>query len=189
MSQDDFDRLLDSARAGEDEGLTALFRSIYPIVLRYLRATEPTHAEDLASETWLDIVEALGRSEGDERALRALALTIARRRVIDLRRKIRSRSTVPMEPERLVQLGGIGDAEEDALSRLELDDAIDRLRQLKPDQAEVVLLRVLGGLSVDEVASIMSKRPGTVRVLQHRALRALARQASAPAIVRRGVTR
>ena len=53
--------------------------------------------------------------------------------------------------------------------------AIDALvADLPPDQAEVVLLRVVAGLGVDEVAEIMGKRPGTVRVLQHRALRRLA---------------
>ena len=45
---------------------------------------------------------------------------------------------------------------------------------LTPDQADVVLLRVLAGLDVDQVAQILRKRPGTVRVLQHKALRRLA---------------
>jgi RNA polymerase sigma-70 factor (ECF subfamily) len=49
---------------------------------------------------------------------------------------------------------------------------------LSPDQAEVVLLRVLGGLPVAEVAKIVEKKPGTVRVLQHRALRRLASETS-----------
>jgi len=44
---------------------------------------------------------------------------------------------------------------------------------LSADQAEVVLLRVLGGLGVEQVAELVGKRPGTVRVLQHRALRRL----------------
>jgi RNA polymerase sigma-70 factor (ECF subfamily) len=45
---------------------------------------------------------------------------------------------------------------------------------LSPAQAEVVLLRVLAGLEVDQVAEVLNKRPGAVRVLQHKALRNLA---------------
>jgi RNA polymerase sigma-70 factor (ECF subfamily) len=47
---------------------------------------------------------------------------------------------------------------------------------LPPEQAEVVVLRVVGGLSVEETARVVGKRPGTVRVLQHRALRRLSSQ-------------
>ena len=48
------------------------------------------------------------------------------------------------------------------------------LSLLVPDQAEVLLLRILAGLDVQRVAEIVGKRPGTVRVLQHRGLRRLA---------------
>ena len=55
------------------------------------------------------------------------------------------------------------------------DEAVRRIVSLLPrDQAEIVLLRVVAGLPVDEVAAITGRRPGTVRVLQHRALRRLA---------------
>ena len=56
------------------------------------------------------------------------------------------------------------------------------------DQAEVILLRVVGGLDVGEVAAIVGKRPGTVRVLQHRGLRRLAEEIARDALERRGVT-
>ena len=50
------------------------------------------------------------------------------------------------------------------------------MAQLPPEQAEAVLLRVLAGLGTDEVAQIMGKQPGNVRVLSHRGLRNLARR-------------
>jgi RNA polymerase sigma-70 factor (ECF subfamily) len=50
------------------------------------------------------------------------------------------------------------------------------LRQLRPDQAEVVALRVIAGLTVTETAAVVNKSDGAVRVLCHRGLRALARQ-------------
>jgi RNA polymerase sigma-70 factor (ECF subfamily) len=60
--------------------------------------------------------------------------------------------------------------------------------ELPPDQAEVVALRVVGGLEVAEVAKIVGKRPGTVRVLAHRGLRRLAGRVEAAGLAR-GVTR
>jgi RNA polymerase sigma-70 factor (ECF subfamily) len=56
-------------------------------------------------------------------------------------------------------------------------EAITELTSVLPaEQAEVLMLRVVGGLPVEEVARVVGKRPGTVRVLQHRALRRLASQ-------------
>ncbi len=64
------------------------------------------------------------------------------------------------------------------MAALTTEAALARIASLPPDQAEVVLLRVLGDLSVREVGEIMGKRPGSVRVLQHRALKRLALQVS-----------
>jgi RNA polymerase sigma-70 factor, ECF subfamily len=56
------------------------------------------------------------------------------------------------------------------------------VRTLPPDQAEVILLRVVAGLDLDEVAGVVRKRPGNVRVLQHRGLRRLAQRLSGGAL-------
>lgn len=170
----DFQRTLADARAGQGTALGELFRDVYPRVVRYLSAFEPGEADDLGSDTWIDVVGALDRFEGDERGLRALALTIARRRLIDHHRWRSRRPVVPAEPERLERLADVGDVEEEALTELATREALERISRLPREQAEVVLLRLLGGLSVEEVARIMDKRPGTVRVIQHRALRRLA---------------
>jgi RNA polymerase sigma-70 factor (ECF subfamily) len=66
--------------------------------------------------------------------------------------------------------------------------ALALLAELPPDQAEVVALRVLAGLEVAEVARIVGKRPGTVRVLAHRGLRRLAGRMETAGLAR-GVTR
>ena len=172
----DFQQTLADARAGEGIALGELFRDLYPRVVRYLGAFEPDEADDLGSDTWIDVVSALDRFEGDERALRALAFTIARRRLIDLQRRRSRRPVEPIEPERLERVGEVGDVEQEALAELATREALERIAELPQDQAEVVLLRVVGGLSADDVARIMGKRPGTVRVIQHRALLRLAEQ-------------
>jgi RNA polymerase sigma-70 factor (ECF subfamily) len=180
---DEFDRTLAAARAGHGSALGELFHDLYPRVLRYLRAFEPNEAEDLASETWLDVSTMLSRFEGDERGLRALAFTIARRRLIDLQRRLSRHPQVPIDARLVAEEGWTGDVEDEALTALSTDAALARVVALPPDQAEVVLLRVVGGLPTCDVARILAKRPGTVRVLQHRALRRLATE-----LIAEGVT-
>jgi RNA polymerase sigma-70 factor (ECF subfamily) len=179
MSFDEgFDGVLEACRDGAAWALTAVYRDLHPPILRYLRAMEPSEADDLAADTWVDIVRSLQRFEGDETGFRAWAFTIARRRLADFRRARTRRQTDPTSPEALVELGDSGDVEREAMDALDTQAALARIASLPPDQAEVVLLRVLGGLPTDQVAAIMDKPPGTIRVLQHRALQRLARDIS-----------
>jgi RNA polymerase sigma-70 factor (ECF subfamily) len=67
---------------------------------------------------------------------------------------------------------------------LALDAALRRVARLPDDQAEVVALRVLAGLSAEQVAEIVGKRAGAVRVLQHRGLRRLANELTAEGVTR-----
>jgi RNA polymerase sigma-70 factor (ECF subfamily) len=180
--RDGFDAAIAGAVDGERPALADLYRHLHPPILRYLRTFEPVEAEDLASEVWLGVIANLDTFRGDERALRAWAFTIARSRLIDLRRRRARRATDPTSPEVLAEHAERRDVEEEALAKLSTEAAIAQISSLSRDQAEVVLLRVLGGLSVAEVASIVGKRPGTVRVLQHRALRRLAEQLSRKAV-------
>jgi RNA polymerase sigma-70 factor (ECF subfamily) len=162
----------DAARKGDEQAFSALYRALQPALLTYLRQRAPEAAEELASETWLAASRNLATVEGGPEGFRALLFTIARRRVVD---HYRSRSREP----RTVVLGeALEHPAPDAVAALE--DAVasrDSVRaltaHLKPDQAEVVLLRVVAGLSVEETAEAMDKTPGAIRVLQHRALRAL----------------
>lgn len=182
MTMDDGSRArLEAARAGAGWALAELYHELHPRVLRYLRAMEPSEHEDLAADVWLETSHALQRFEGDEAGLRGLAFTIARRRVLDLRRRRARRGTSPVPQEQLVSTEA-GDAEEDAMASLSTDEALRQILRLPPDQAQVILLRVIADLPVAEVASILEKTPGAVRALQHRAVRRLARQTSREAV-------
>jgi RNA polymerase sigma-70 factor, ECF subfamily len=181
----DFEAVLVAAREGEGWALTELYRAIYPSMVRYLGAAEPVEAEDVACEAWLDVVRGLERFQGDEPGFRAFSFTIARRRLLDLRRRRARRRTEPRDPRAMVQAGATGDVEEEALSWLGTEWAINLITSsISPEQADVILLRVIGDLDVDAVAKILGKSSGNVRVLQHRALRRLAR-----ILQREGVTR
>jgi RNA polymerase sigma-70 factor, ECF subfamily len=161
-----FDSTLTAAQTGAEWALESLFHRLQPTLLRYLRAQEPSEAEDLASEAWLDIAHGIGRFEGDESAFRRWAFTIARRRLIDFRRSRARRRTDPAPIEVLARQPGQAEPGMDA--------ALSHLAALPPEQAEILLLRVVAGFDSNEVALITGKKPGTVRVIQKRALERLA---------------
>lgn len=178
MDDDQLAAALDGARRGEEQAMAVLFRAYQPQLLRYLRARAASAAEDLAADTWLALAKALPSIEGGPAELRAWLFSVARRKVVDhYRAEGRRPKTVVLDD--VVEHASTEDAEGTALSTLGTQEAVRLLvAGLPPEQAEVVLLRVLGDLSVEQVAQIMGKRPGTVRVLQHRALRRLARTTS-----------
>jgi RNA polymerase sigma-70 factor (ECF subfamily) len=178
MNIEAFESVLAAAQAGAEWALTILYRELQPKVLRYLSSRESGEAEDLASEVWLDVATGLRRFHGDEAGFRAWVFTIARRRLVDLRRRTAVRSTTPPPAGLIGGDRGIGNVEDEAIAALGAVGALARIAALPPDQADVVLLRVIGDLSVAAVAEILDKRPGAVRALQHRALRNLAKDLS-----------
>jgi RNA polymerase sigma-70 factor (ECF subfamily) len=172
-----FADVLCAAQAGAEWAVAVLYRSLQPRVMRFLRAQAPRDAEDIGSQAWLEIAQALPRFQGDEDAFRALVFTVARRRLSNHRRTMRRRPVDLVGDETLAGVAGERAAEDVALSRLSGDEAARRIADLLPaEQAEIVLLRVVAGLSAEEVAALLGRRPGTVRVLQHRALRRLAQK-------------
>lgn len=155
--------------------LAALYRELQPGLLRYLRAVAPATAEDLAADVWVEVAASAHRFQGDQAAFRGWIYTIARRRVIDGQRRAGRRRTDPVARDRMAAFSGSERPDELVLDRANTEAAIAHVvAVLSPDQAEVVLLRVIGGLRVSQVAELLGKRPGTVRVLQHRGLRRLA---------------
>jgi RNA polymerase sigma-70 factor (ECF subfamily) len=174
-----FEAALDAAAGGDEAAFGILWRDLQPGLLRYLDALAPGVGEDLASETWLRIVPRLGHFSGDERAFRAWVFTVARHRAIDRwRRRVRRRDEL-VPSDALAGLPASDDPAGAAVDAISNQTAVALIATLPPDQAEVVLLRVVGGLDVAEVAAITGKRPGNVRVLSHRALRRLAERLEA----------
>jgi len=166
-----FDEVLSSARTGDVAALGEMYRFYQPSLVRYLRANAPDAADDLASETWLDVAGGLERFSGGEPDFRRWLFTIARRRSIDHWRMVKRRP--PEVGDEFVDL-----PQPDQPDQLAIESAIAELtRGLSAEQSEVVILRVVAGLGVEQVAEIVGKSPGAVRVIQHRALRRLAAQA------------
>jgi RNA polymerase sigma-70 factor (ECF subfamily) len=121
----------------------------------------------------------LATFRGDEGPFRAWVFTIARNKVIDWRRYESVRPTQDLQPEHL-DIAGVDDTENAALERLSTERALALIATLPPDVAEIVTLRVVAGLDVAQVAKLVHKRPGAVRVSSHRALAKLHELLSGP---------
>lgn len=176
MVEDDFADLVERAAAGDGSAITDLYQRHHRRLVRVLRAEVGDAAEDVASQTWLEVIGALRRFQGDERGFQALLYTIARRRVADHRRTQRRRPATPTAPEDLHAAADPAEpVDRAAVEGLAGDVAARRIVEIVgPDAGEIVLLRVVAGLSVEEVARIVGRSAGAVRVQQHRALKKLA---------------
>ncbi len=145
-------------------------------MVRYLRHHAQGVEEDLASEVWASAATLVSGFEGDARAFRALLFTLARRRTVDHYRRSGRAPTV-VELDELGEPADATDLETAVVADLSAHEAIEALvKGLPTTQTEVILLRVVGDLGVDEVAQILGRSPGSVRVLQHRALQRLAKR-------------
>jgi RNA polymerase sigma-70 factor (ECF subfamily) len=172
----DLDRALDLARSGDEGGFAVLWRALHPPLLRYLTVRGNDAPEDLAAETWLQVVRDLDGFHGDARAFRAWLFTVARHRAVDQGRARATRPVVPVaEPHADRVEHSTPSAEQDAVEREATATALRLVATLPPDQAEMVMLRVVAGLDVAVVADLVGKKPGAVRVAVHRALKSLSR--------------
>ncbi len=174
MAGRSFAELIADAGRGDELAFARLYGDVQPQLLRYLRVVARSDAEDIASETWCRVVRGLRSFSGDEAGFRSWVFTIARRQAIDWHRYEARRPSVSTAPEELRSAVAAAGTEEQVLEQLGSTRALEWIATLPADQAEVVLLRAVVGLDVARVAEVVGKRPGTVRVLAHRGLRALA---------------
>lgn len=171
-----FTEAIERARRGEREAIELLFVELQPRLLRFLVAQESRAADDLSGEVWLAVATHISTFEGDWADFRAWFFTIARHRLADYRRTATRRRTDVVDVAQLDSDGG-EDIEKRAVDTVSGQEAAKLITSvLGGDQAEVILLRVLADLDVDQVAAIMQRPANWVRVTQFRALRTLARR-------------
>jgi len=177
-----FDEVLLAARARGEWAWARIYDDLAPAVIGYFRARGAQDPEDLLGETFLQLVRDLPDFQGDEGRFRSWVFTIAHHRLLDGSRKRARRPAVPLAPEDLGEALGHGDAEEEALGMLGSGRVRELLASLSPDQQDVLLLRVMADLSVDDIARILGKRPGAIKALQRRGLARLRREISSKAV-------
>lgn len=165
-----FESVLAGARTGAEWAWTDLYQNFAPAVLGYLRAQRVPEPEDLTAEVFFQVVRSLGRFEGGEPDFRSWIFVIAHRKIIDDSRARKRRPSDPFAHESLESLSSTGNVEDEALEQLSELYLRRLMVELTADQKDVMLLRILGGLTVPEVAAAMGKRPGAVEALQRRAV-------------------
>jgi RNA polymerase sigma-70 factor (ECF subfamily) len=181
-----------AARGGSQEAFRLLYREVQPGLLRYLRGlVGGDDAEDLASETWLQISRDIRTFRDEGAGFRGWAATIARHRALDHIRRNQRRPVASLPADVLVDLPDAQDTAEQVLRLDATHTAIALIATLPPDQAEAVLLRVVMGLDAEAAGHVMGKRPGAVRTAAWRGLRKLAERLDQPRpqVSSTGVTR
>jgi RNA polymerase sigma factor (sigma-70 family) len=170
----EFDTVLAAARTGRAAALERIFTTLSPVVEGYLRLQGATEPEDLTSEVFIAVLRNLGSFAGDEAGFRSWVFTIAHRRLLDERRRtVRRPPPAPLaEAPDTPAPEGVEEAVDRALATERVRELCQRL---VPDQRDVLLLRLLGRLSIDEVAAMLGKSSGAVKALQRRGYLAIAR--------------
>jgi len=168
------------AQRGDPDAFRALYRDTQPRLLRYLHALVGDDAEDVASETWLQVTRDLAGFSGDYDHFRGWIATIARHRALDhLRRHARRPPAIPVPNEDLASRPAGDDTADGAIEAVSTTAALALIATLPADQAEAVLLRAVLGLDAATAARVLGKRPGAVRTAAYRGLRTLAKRLDA----------
>jgi RNA polymerase sigma-70 factor (ECF subfamily) len=169
------DELVARAMTGDPQAVGAVIALIRPMVVRYCRARlgrvdrSSVSADDVAQEVCLAVLTALPGYRVQGRPFLAFVYGIASHKVIDAHRAATRNKSEPVAdiPDAVESADG---PEQRAL-RIELSSEMGKLLDTLPDkQREILVLRVVVGLSAEETAEAVGSTPGAVRVAQHRAL-------------------
>lgn len=170
-----FDQVLAAARTGAGWAGERLWRSLAPSVAGYLRLQGAAEPDDLTSETFIGVLRGLDGFSGSEAQFRSWVFTIAHRRLVDERRRRGSRPVV-VAPDPAEEVRPAAPSSEDlALGRLGTARVEALCHRLAPDQRDVLLLRLVAVMTVEEVAAVVGKTPGAVKALQRRGLASVRR--------------
>jgi len=169
--------LLAAAQSGAEWAWERIYRELAPKVRGYLIGRGAQDPDGLVGDVFLQVARNIGTFDGDEGAFRSWVFMIAHHRLIDERRRRTRRPTEPLPADlEEAAYGCDQSAEAAAMVKLATDEILELLDGLTDDQREVLVLRIFGDLTVDQVAEIVGKRPGAVKALQRRGLRALERR-------------
>ena len=171
-----FESVLAAAQSGTPWALERIYQTLAPAVAGYLRVQGAQEPEDLTSEVFYSALSRIDSFSGNESQFRSWVFTIAHNRLVDERRaRLRRPLAVEHDGTEAAPEGKGGDVEEEALRRLSTERVRALCERLVPDQRDVLLLRMVGGLSLEQTAEALGKTEGAVKALQHRAVGALRR--------------
>jgi len=175
ISGERLDAVVAEAVAGNRGALREVLETIRPIVVRYCRARVGTaersglSADDIAQEVCLAAITALPRYKDQGRPFLAFVYGIAAHKVADAHRAAARNRADPTDvlPERFSSEAGPEQLAIDSESAARMSKL---LAVLPEKQREILILRVVVGLSAEETAAAVGSTAGAVRVAQHRGL-------------------
>lgn len=163
------DAVVEAACSGDLDAQRAVYEALAPAVLGYLRAKGVADAEAVTSDVFLALLPQLARVTGGAAGLRKLTFAIAHARMVDEHRR-RARQPVTSSYDPAADTRTSDSAEDVAARSLATRRVRAVLDVLPDDQREVLMLRVIADLTVEEVAQIMGRTPGAVKQLQRRGM-------------------
>ncbi len=161
-----------AAQAGHAWALRGLYDDLAPRIAAYLRARGAADPEDLTSEVFLGVLPRLATVNGGVAGLRSLLFSVAHARLVDSFRE-RARRPDPVPYDAATDPRTAPSAEDDAQHLLGTERAVAMLARLPAAQREVLSLRILGDLTVEQVATVLATTEGAVKQHQRRGLLAL----------------
>jgi RNA polymerase sigma factor (sigma-70 family) len=167
--------LLPSGQQQESSVFAGIYRTFSPAVLGYLRGRGVDDPEAVTQDVFLAVLPMVDSIRGGIEGLKTLLFSIAHARSVDHHRR-RSRTPPLVEYQPDLDARTSFSAEDQALGSQHGADVLSLLEVLNDDQREVLLLRVVADLPLDQVAAIMGKSVGAVKQLQRRALAVLKKQ-------------
>lgn len=171
MNAAEFESVLGASQGGAEWAWSRLYHWLAADIRGYLRARGAHSPDDVLGEVFVQLARNITRFEGGASRFRSWAFMVAHHRLIDEYRQRSSDRSIAVEPEALPETSCNLPVEAEvlaAMSEAEIRVWLDQ--HLTEDQQTMVLLKVFGGLSTGEIAEALGKKPGTVRVAQHRAL-------------------
>jgi RNA polymerase sigma-70 factor (ECF subfamily) len=163
------EEVLAAARAGDGDALVVIWRELAPAVAGYLTARGVPDAEGVTSDVFVAVLPRLGELTGGVSGLRTFVFSVAHARMVDDTRR-RARQPTFVELDQLLHDRATESAEREALERVGTAGVQDLLDRLSPDHREVLALRIVADLSLEQVATVMRRSTGSVKQLQRRAL-------------------
>jgi RNA polymerase sigma-70 factor (ECF subfamily) len=167
------DRLLAQAREGSQAAVMRIYESYFPPIYNFirLRVSDPVLAEDLASDVFLKLVNALRGRTAPRHSLRGWLFRVARNAIHDHYGKNRQMTTEALEE--WMPAPSDNEPEVMFIRSLSVERARNAIRRLPAEQQEVLILRFGQMLSLEETADILGKKIGAVKSLQFRAVNTL----------------
>jgi RNA polymerase sigma-70 factor (ECF subfamily) len=166
--------LVQRAQAGDDAAFTQIYERYAPAIYRYIygHVQDATVAEDLHAEVFARMFEGLPRYQERGWPISAWLYRIAHDRSIDTLRAQYRRQHISLE-----KWGGMCEGPEQSVGlQLDCEELHRSLDTLTTDQRQVIQLRFLAEMSIQEVAQRLGRTEGAVKALQHRGLQTLSRQ-------------